>query len=197
MPPTFRFRDGEHQSSCKLTCGRCEGTTKAGTRCRRRVCIGLPLCWMHLASDLHLKIKPSNIDPNMKGLFAWYPQSPTRILFAEKPRPGTRRQQDGPRPPDKIVRYTGEVVSDAARLQRYGTATGPYTASLLYGVVVDAACVRGAGSLANGSKGRLPNNARFSGNNIVATKNIKHGDEIIVSYGNGYWRTHRGQYSTR
>lgn len=195
MAPTFRFRDGNNQSSCKITCSRCEGTTRVGTRCRRRVCIGLPLCWMHLASNLHLKIKPSTIDPSMKGLFAWYPQDPRKVLFAKKPPPGARKKPG--RPPHKIVKYLGEVVTDAQLRQRYGTATAPYAATLAKNVKVDAACVRGAGSLANGSKNGRANNAKFSGNNIVARKNIKHGDEIIVAYGPGYWASHRGQAWTR
>ena len=71
MPLVYSFQstDGTHAFRCPLSCQVCEGRTKTGAPCRKRVCIGVPLCWQHLLASMHLRIKPSTHPPG-KGLFA-------------------------------------------------------------------------------------------------------------------------------
>jgi len=68
---------------------------------------------------------------------------------------------------------------------RYADKTGPYVAKMSQNKYMDAAKIRGIRSLAN----TLPNhnNATLSVSHnsvsLKATKNIKNGDEIFLSYG--------------
>lgn len=72
--------------------------------------------------------------------------------------------------------------------------------------VVDAACVRGAASLANSPHNTaLRANARFAMVQeegkamrpwLVSTRRIKHGDEILVSYGPSYFRGREPRHRT-
>ena len=87
-----------------VQCMQCEGTSKNGNQCRRRVCIGTPFCWQHLASEKKLKIKQSNIANAGKGLFAWNPKNPNEVIFK---RARTTRFQNTPG--QKIVEYAGEL----------------------------------------------------------------------------------------
>ena len=65
---------------------------------------------------------------------------------------------------------------------------GDYVVELYSGVFEDASIYRGIGSLANRGKNA---NARLSIKRVnqaqlLATKNIRHGDEILINYGSSY-----------
>lgn len=166
--------------SCKLQCVRCDGTTAKGARCKRRVCIGTPYCPAHLKKEMNLNIADSLLAGAGKGLFAYDPDDPdgNEIVF---------------RPKDVIVQYDGEIISEAELGERYGEHTAPYGLQEKYGVMYteDGACRRGAGTLAN-HKPHSQANAKLSFGSgrrrfqLVATKNIRNGQEIYVSYGRAY-----------
>ncbi|GAQ82258.1 hypothetical protein KFL_001050210 [Klebsormidium nitens] len=132
-----------------------------------------------------LKIQTSPIPGAGKGLFAWSKHGGNEIVFV---------------PNETICSYDGDVISQAEFDRRYGQDTGPYVAGGQAGLLIDGACKRGAGTVANGRRGHVDSNARFSNSHaggvqrltIKATKNIRHGQEIIVPYGADYWRKHRG-----
>jgi SET domain-containing protein len=173
-------RNGVRGHACALVCDRCTEMTKNGTRCKMRTCQSLPVCHVHLGPAYKLKIK----DSQLHG----------RGLFAHAPR------QQGPvfRKGETIVEYRGEQITAQERQRRYLGGTAPYgAASSVPGMdTIDAACWRSIGSNANGSRGQLRNNARFSVDNrnrrtnVKATRDIYHGDEIIVSYQAAYWAGH-------
>ena len=167
---------------CNVQCSRCEHMI--GTRrCSRRVCIGLRRCWQHSRSFLHLRVATSNIPNAGKGLFAHHTSAGRNPVF---------------KPGDLIVEYTGENISAAELEDRYpGDVTGAY--ALGEGnLIVDSACVRGIGSLANAGTARTSNAAYNVYDNrlsVVATKPIRHGDEILADYGVDY--RHDSVSSTR
>lgn len=151
--------------------------------------MGTPTCWQHLRTikddDNGLKIQASTIVGGGKGLFAWSRLGGNTIVFA---------------PNEIITPYDGDMITQADITERYGQDTGPYVLQGQGNLIIDGACQRGVGSFANGSRGQLRYNARF-GNSILggvprmvirATKNIRHGQEIIVSYRAHYWQTHQG-----
>lgn len=187
----FRFRDrhGAERFDCNLVCLNCTALKRNGGRCTRRVCQGLQTCWQHLRTfkdeDKGLKIQPSNIAGAGKGLFAWSKQGGDTIVF---------------KPNEVIAPYYGDEITRAELFERYGQDTGPYALEGQAGLIVDAACRRGVGSLANGSRGSLRPNARFADSYaggahrlvVRATKNIRHGQEIIIAYGAHYWQTNQG-----
>lgn len=75
------------------------------------------------------------------------------------------------------------------------TPTLPYAIRLSDNDVLNADCLRGAGSYANSKRGRNPSyNAKIGNKWLRATKNINPGDEIFVPYGRSYWRTSGPQY---
>lgn len=73
-----------------ICCRRCAGLTKRGTQCTRRVCFGLPYCFQHTQSILHLKVAESRhlADLGIRGqggLYAWAGNraGPDEVVFHE------------------------------------------------------------------------------------------------------------------
>lgn len=193
MPYVFEYKSDSGQTfSCDLVCERCTAELVNGRQCARTVCIGLPLCWQHLLScrgyGRGLKIKDSPIAG--KGLFAWSKIGGNDVVF-----------KGG----DTIMVYEGERLTRAQLDQRYGKDDlAPYAVGLNR-EDIDAACRRGAGSIANGAFTKQGANAKFDsrmegGVRVVrlrATKNIKHGQEVLVLYGDKYWDGPNGTHSTK
>ena len=170
---SFLVNDTE-MFQCNLISERCLCINKNGLRCKNQTVIGLGCCRVHLSSQYHLKIKPSNIPNGGLGLFAF--GKGDAIIF--------KKDQN-------IIEYAGEKLTEAQVNERYGEQhTAPYCAKIKNDTYVDCACERRVGSLANSSVGH--NNARLSANtrnstlSVKATKNIKNGQEILLSYGTAY-----------
>ncbi len=173
------------QFKCPVKCGRCEYYFNTRRRCKRRVCIGYPYCFQHLPKVMKLKTKESKVLkdlglPNNKGIYA----SGKNIVFKAG---------------DKIADYNAEKINMKELEKRYDYGehdnTGPYVISNEKGEIFDAACTRIPGSLLNDPKGSNKEaNAEFQDdvtNNdlpiITALRDIKHDEEILVSYGPDYW----------
>lgn len=193
MPYVFQYAKdtGEEVFRCNLTCARCSVELKNGNRCARTVCIGLPLCWQHLLTsknDKHgMKIKHSAISG--LGLFAWSKNGGHDVVYKAG---------------DTITTYDGERLTQAELDQRYGDDTAPYAFGTGNGII-DAACKRGAGSVANGARHGVRPNARYASRmeggvrivRVKATKTIKHGQEIVCDYRKDYWEYAKGKHSTK
>ena len=194
MVYTFVYSVNGHVTfSGNLQGRRCIGHCRNGRRCSRRSVIGCPYCYQHLKSDRHLRIKPSTIHNAGKGLFAEdSTQAPNAIIF--------RRDDD-------IIEYIGETIDRAELNRRYHHHTAPYALQVrgdnnnpLY---IDAATIRGVGSLSNHRAGhhqnaRLVVNFQNNTARLRATKNIRNGEEIFVSYGHQYDVNEAGvQYRTK
>jgi hypothetical protein len=177
---TFRINDEIHYR-VKLDSLQCIDHTKAGARCKRKCVIGSPYCCTHLAYRHHLKIKTSLIPNAGKGLFAIEPGNADldEVLFDKG---------------DTICAYKGELINLATLNERYGQYTAPYTIQISANSFEDAAKTRGIGSLAN----TKPNHQNatisiYQGRaSLKATKDIKNGQEIYLSYGRQY-RLHEPQ----
>ena len=175
---------GRGQFTCLLKCGRCTATSvSTGQRCKRRVCIGVPVCFTHLYKNHNLRIRDAK---HGKGLFA---------QKGLRPQPRGRRGARGAtilfRKNEVIIPYGGETLTDDALNRRY-----PQETPAVYGLVErrgrmvrveDGACVRGIGTLANDYHGSGKTaNARFAVKDgkfvLVATCNIHDGSEILVTY---------------
>lgn len=162
----------------KLVSDQCEHMMN-GVRCKKRCQIGLGICWIHLLSKHHLRIKASNIENAGMGLFVIdKSKHVNEIIF--------RRDQ-------KICLYNGDVLDKYDHRERYGAETAPYSAELHMkdGIQMyeDASLRRGVGALINHSN-KL-DNCRMSVKTdntigIVATKNIRNNSEILLNYGTEY-----------
>jgi hypothetical protein len=187
MPYKFTFEGPEANFQCNLICEQCAAHSASGARCKRVVCIGLPYCWQHMRSVSHVAIRDTT---NGKGLFAWAPGPGHVRVF---------------RTGDRIVDYTGEHITSAQGDQRYGKrTTAPYGLSAHGHNLVDAACKRSDGSIANAPRGTNKSaNAEYAFNNHNGTWSVKaktaiyNGQEILVGYGSSYWKTHRGTHGTK
>lgn len=193
---SMRFKSAS-KFTCPLQCQSCLGMTKTGARCRRRVCVGLRYCYQHL-THYGLRIAQSTIPGAGKGLFAWDRDAARRPMDRS-----TTRKQSARRAPilfkrgDFITIYDGELIDAATVTRRYGNRIAPYVLhNRRETVVEDGACHRGVGTLINDgrrSDGRSDRNAEFQLNTkggyfqVHATRAIRHGEEILVNYGNGYW----------
>lgn len=90
----------------RLQCSRCSHVNDRGVRCKRQVCIGVPLCWQHLQSDRHLKIKKSGVEGAGKGLFAYEGRGNNNdIVFHNN---------------DKITTYDGERINEHTLINSMG-----------------------------------------------------------------------------
>jgi len=183
---------GERDFACTMTCRRCAAiSARTGNRCSRQVCVGLPLCWQHTRAAWNVAIRQAG--PRVgKGLFA---AAPTGAPSAVR-----RRQAPLFRKGDLIVPYApAEELAPEELDERYDyggwQVTAPYAVPLPSSpdVVLDAACVRNVGSLANDPRGRrgLRSNAELTEENgtlwLRATRAVRDGDEILLNYGPDYW----------
>ncbi len=193
MPKKFKFykvqngvQEVQPSYQCELHSERCLGYSKNGVRCKRRCIIGFEYCFQHMQSIKHLKIRPTTLPGfTFSGLFAWDPSAVGPIFRNE----------------DVVCKYFGDVVEPAIIQEHYGNSTAPYAFLANKNRAVDCACRRGIGALANTSAGH--NNCRFSVSNanggslsIKATKNIYHGQELFVPYGNKY-HFHDHEHTTK
>ncbi len=207
MPYSFKFsvdnpnsRDNGQRFSCELESQQCVGTTKAGNQCSRSVVMGINLCWSHLQSEKNLKIKESTIPGAGKGLFAWAPsQGDDDWVFKKN---------------DIICEYIGAQVTNAETTRRYGKdATAPYSVGIPHTRSdIDSSCVRGYAAFTNGGNNYnspvFPSNVAWSVVAKTRTKpaiirfkahrNIAHGEELLVHYGDQYIIAEPGVvYSTK
>ena len=175
------FIDGHPYFTGNLTNVRCQATKSDGTCCRNRTVIGAAICWIHLLRKHNLAIRNSQYG---KGLFAIACASdkihPNPILFKKGA---------------KVMEYLGEEVNAAVLEDRYGSSTAPYAMAKAKGLYVDAALLRGVGSMANHSP--KPNcRAGLTNRNTItltAMKNIRHGEEVTLNY-NSQNVTRQAQY---
>jgi len=157
----------------------CTAETKAGAHCKQRTAIG-QYCWSHLKSIEGLRVKKSTVPSGGRGLFA------ARALPA-----GTNIPYTG----DEIILrsdenggpYVLELRRDAA-----GNSMGVDAARRNSGYARWVNDPKGTASQAN-SKFVLftPPRGRQRIASVRTTKALAEGEEILVSYGNTYWRYHQ------
>jgi len=166
---------------CPLERGQCTFTNPSThRRCKRKQYIGFDVCFQHLSKKYNVRIAPTTLPIQGKGLFATNNTTNNAIVF---------------KPNQTIISYNGELITDMDLKERYGELNAPYAVSIDRGknrnMIEDAACQRSTGSFAN-HKPPSKANAKLSlsqstGRVILkATKNIRNGKEIFVSYGNLY-----------
>lgn len=165
-------RNPDHQFRCRLRCDQCTFVKPDGNRCRNRVCLGYPICWIHTKQTYGVKTRPSVLGG--RGLFA------------------TRNFQQG----DWIVPYVGEIIDEECVNLRYpGDVTATYVLEDTDARFIDSACQRGTGAIANGRFNRrtgrsAPRNlhdAEIATNDqeevwLRAIRDIPEGQEILVFY---------------
>lgn len=149
-------------------------------RCKRHVIIGLPYCHSHMKKAMHLECKRSSINGAGLGLFAYSPSKDKKpsIVFKKNA---------------FICEYNGEIIDKDELEERYHDFTAPYAIQVTRTRFEDGALERSVGSLIN-HKPVPRSNCKFAihktqGQHRVylkASKNIKHGDELFVSYGRSY-----------
>jgi hypothetical protein len=167
--PKPRLRKTVKQSIRKSQ--QCVSNTLKEQRCRKRTA-HTPKCWIHLAKQNNLCIKPSNILNAGKGLFAWKKPIPRNTL---------------------ISKYTGRKISKKDLDRKYGKGRADYAICNQRGRCVDATYTTdSAARFVNDSQGTsFRNNSRIKGNQIFglkATKTIPPNNEIFTSYGREYWQ---------
>lgn len=115
---------------CRLQCDRCNTIKTDGTRCKNRVCIGFPTCWIHSKQLYNVRVRPTPIG---KGLFSTQPFHVG----------------------DWICPYGSEIISPDCLESRYpGDTTAPYAVTHDQGtslLILDGACNRGLGTNSNGN----------------------------------------------
>jgi SET domain-containing protein len=130
-----------------------------------------------LESEKNLKVQPSTIEGAGRGLFAFNKKEADNEIVFHKG--------------DRITSYNGEFIDRDVLLQRYDVHTAPYGIQYDRDTYINSALLRGIGSLINHTQMKNTN-VRFSVDrrntaiNLVATKNVRNGDELLVNYGRDY-----------
>lgn len=212
MPAKFTYRAPGKTYTCTLNCSRCiavSASTKK--RCTRTTCMASPYCWQHARSNLKVRVMKSmfldSIGINALGLYAWDPSKKDRKepIYTKK---SSSISVTGKARSKPI--YGGELITKEQLSERYDSKTqsmtAPYGHKSRANGYMDAACHRGIGAYANSLKprsrrtfrwieGKRSTTKKYAQNaklleslNIKATKNIYHGDEILISYGPEYWK---------
>jgi hypothetical protein len=163
---------------------RCAANTTAGAQCSQRTAVG-HLCWNHLRRDAGVRVRRSGVPGAGRGLFA---------------------AQQGGLPAGHRVPYTGDLIGLTA-----DSKGGAYVLETRAGEGIDAARRNaGVGRWVNDPRGtRGPNgrplhaNCEFvlytppGGEQRVAAvrtlRSIPSGEELLVKYGDEYWRYHLTQ----
>jgi SET domain-containing protein len=178
---SFQY-DGSTKFKCNLHCHRCEAINKNGARCKKNTCKMLPTCHIHARSLYGLQVKTSTIPESGLGLFA-------RKEFQKN---------------ELIAPYNGQLLTKHELDARYGSEDkagdfAPYAVQMSRDKYMDCACERGIGSYANAHNSRN-NNSRYAiqntNNTVVlrATKKIREGQEIFVSYGRNYFKPNNAHF---
>ena len=171
MVKYFHFHDLEtnHRFDKKLVSKRCV-FRRAGVRFKKQCLIGLDLCWIHLRSEKHVRIRDAA--ELGKGLFLDNGANNKDIVFKKD---------------HNNLEYDDEPMNAAQKTQRYGDKTAPYLAGFDDHTFYDCAVKRCAASLVN-HVGHSRANVKFSTNNIdnkvriKAIKPIRNGTQLRVSY---------------
>jgi hypothetical protein len=152
---------------------RCISNTLRDVQCRKRTA-HTPKCWIHLARQDNLRVKPSKIIGAGKGLYTY--KKP--ILRGKN-----------------ISKYTGRRHTREEIDRRYGESVAQYTVCNSRGQCLDANhTTDGAARFANDSHGSIfQNNSKLKGGDrrlfrLKATRRIPPNSEIFTSYGPQYWR---------
>lgn len=206
MPKCFRYKDEYYDEDnesmdtrefrCYLESKQCEAQSyKTQQDCRNTVIMGLPYCHAHAKIIYEVVIKDSQYHGrDKKGLFAHNPKADRGIVF---------------RRGDVLFKFEGQMRTRVQMRRRYGDmnqVVPPYGIQLSPDRYIDAACKRSVASMMNHAPLRDANvvlrrsrstfynrrtgipafRARFTHVDVIATKTIYHGDEILTNYGPGY-----------
>ena len=196
MPYIFEFKINHRiVFRAPLITKRCICDSSTGQRCNNKTVIGSPYCWIHLMNIKHLRIKESNIRNAGKGLFVMDRTAEDNAIIFHRG--------------ETIIFYHGEIINRDELERRYRNKTAPYGIQIYQNRFEDAALERGPGSLlnhttednANCEFSISRNNKRNPNLNhliyLKATKNIRNGQELLVSYGSDYRFNERGvEYRT-
>lgn len=211
---------GYQPFTCKLQSGRCVYEMRNG-RCSRRTVIPFGLCWQHALYKNNLRVGQTTLTDNagerlnFLGLFA--------CDMRQYPVPENRQERTIVfRQGQLVCTMVGERFNERNYTRRYDDILDVFGDDTLLpyvekemdtNLVIDAACVRGIGSLsnmcnnnfnANCVNGQLQNNTVTIDGDLLrlrpghrnrvrtypvleATQNILNGDEILNNYGAAYF----------
>lgn len=192
MSQVFAFYENDKlRFRCELEKRQCEYTTSTTkTRCKNTVSLALPYCPLHLKRQLYLRIAPSTVDPDIKGVFAIHPDEPLGRKVKVFTKGDTVLQQEPIFDENTTIgQYFGEIVTEAEIDRRYGDFTAPYSIQRGPDEYIDAACVRSVVSMINhkpkakGANVEFITNTETNNVEVVALKDIYSGTELFVDYG--------------
>lgn len=172
-------------TSCQ-NCFQCKGKTIKGKNCRQHACKDSDFCHIHLKKNFFVVIGISRIPNAGLGLFCW-----TSKPIVENTFPIFKKG-------DYIVDYGGHNISREHLNKLYDyrdehgkkiEPTAPYSVDIGHGRVLDAICKRKAGSYVNDPRDQQKVNSELRNDGkLYATADIFKGDEILVDYGDNYWK---------
>ena len=166
------------QGQTRLQSMRCQSRTQRGERCKNRTRKS-PKCWIHLAKEDNLRIKPSSICNAGLGLFAY-----KKTIRCGK----------------NIGKYTGRNTTKR-ELDHLYPGNEQATYAICESDDINARCINANHSTdtplqyMNKKRNRRQTNMKFFRRNIgnnyqphtKTTKRIGAGKELFVSYGPSFW----------
>ena len=177
---------------CPLVSMRCLFKDARGRQCEHRTVYGVGYCPPHLDRLFGLRIADSKIEGGGMGVFA------TRSLPKGDPKvaPAYCRGVAGE---VCSIPYWGEIITEAEGNKRYGSETAPYGMEIENSTdMIDAACLRGFGSIINHPPKGKKANCRIAHRgdgypSIEIVQPVKKGEELYLNYGSKYWAPSKGR----
>lgn len=159
-----------------IDCVRCEATTKSGKRCSRTTCKYAKYCYQHTRSLKKLEVRRSNIPEAGLGLFTLRDIKKGQVITPYGGVLVSPREYDAS---DSVygIEFNKNQILDGASTQ---SSLGRYANSCRAGNIKKKQC--------KGQNARLSANKAKKTASVKATRNIKAGEEIFVSYGRSYWK---------
>lgn len=166
---SFRYESDTKKFELPLRKFQCLAEDENGKKCGAETYVFL-MCPKHAAEHYDVAVRPSLIPNAGLGLFALRDFKKNEILT----------------PP-----YTGEILSNRTLNSRYGDGSAPYTLELKRDMYTDASAHRCWAAFINHTKHKKAN-TKFAVfrevANVRATKDIPAGTELLVDYGDDYFR---------
>ena len=147
-------------------CPQCTSTTKAGDRCKRTTCKWAPFCAAHKA----YRVGPSEIDGAGRGAFAVRDMKKGTTLGSYVI--ATVKQTEAQ---FKDEHPSGRATHTAKIGSHYYTALGAGNRTQ-----------NQVGMLNNAGRGGRNNAKLLASGRVVTSRNVKKGDELLLSYGSSY-----------
>ncbi len=178
--PTLEYRNVSKKKNpfhCTLKAAQCAFVGDDETRCPEVICVALPYCRKHTIDVLQLQVFTVG---ERIGVFA---EARTKTVNKQNPTQVVFKQNDVIIKFDPSLGGLGEKLTTEQLRERYDGKEAPFVFVAGGGEYHDGACQRTIASMISSNVTADATNCNLNGaGDVIATKDIKDHDELIISH---------------